>query len=66
MTTDVKVSSDGLYAFHVITPNAQRWVVNNVEIDDWQWVAEDTFVVEDRNLAMTLAQGMLDNGLVVN
>jgi hypothetical protein len=60
---DVLVHNEGtLFLFNPLTSRAKEWIDNNVQ-DDAQWFGT-TLVVEHR-YAWGLAQGMTDDGLVL-
>ncbi len=61
---DVQISRSGsLFLFALLTPEAQTWVDDNVDVPDYMWTG-DSFIAEHR-YAFDLAQGMLDAGLEV-
>jgi hypothetical protein len=45
------------------TDEARTWVDEHVQLEDWQWMG-GRFAVEPR-MVEDLAQGMMDDGLVV-
>lgn len=61
---DVRVENCGIFMFEPLTPEAKDWVAENVRLEGWQWLGR-RFAVEGCDNAMSLTQGMLDAGLVV-
>jgi hypothetical protein len=63
-TQDVLVHNEGtVFLFNPLTARAKEWIDNNVQSEPWQWFGT-TLVVEHR-FAWALAQGMKDEGLVL-
>lgn len=65
MSVDVQVTNAGVFLFELHTQPAREFVAENVDVADWQWLADDTFAVDGRGYAQGIAQAMLDNGLEV-
>lgn len=62
---DVSVNPQGTLTIITLTSDsAIRWVEERVEVEDYQWVGENSFVVEHRYTS-DLIDGMLDAGLEV-
>lgn len=61
---DVLVRNEGtVFVFCPLTSAAKQWVEENVQSEPWQWFG-NAVVVETR-YAWGLAQGMKDEGLVL-
>lgn len=61
---DVIVTNEGtIFLFEPRTEAAREWVREHVQLEGWQWFGP-AFCVEHR-FALDLAQGMTDDGLVV-
>jgi hypothetical protein len=64
VTPDVLVRNEGtVFLFNPLTARAKEWIEENVQIETYQWFGS-TLVVEHR-YAWGLAEGMLDEGLVL-
>jgi hypothetical protein len=63
-TPDILVANAGsVFTFCPLTTRAKEWISENVQTESWQWLGA-TLVVEHR-YAWGLAEGMLDEGLVL-
>jgi hypothetical protein len=64
--TDITVTGRGstLFSFHIVTVKARAWVEAHVDLESYQWLGENTFVVEHR-YADDLMDGMRMNDLIV-
>lgn len=59
---DVRVTYHGtIYMVEVVTPAAQAWVNDNLELESWQWMG-GSFAVEPRMMD-NLLDGMREDGL---
>lgn len=64
-TIDVTVERHGgIYGFRFHTQAAETWKDEHVESEGWQWWG-GMLCLDDKRLAMELAQGMLNDGLTV-
>ncbi len=61
---DVLVHNEGtIFLFNPLTARAKEWIEENVQTEAYQWFGS-TLVVEHR-YSWGLAQGMVDEGLVL-
>jgi hypothetical protein len=61
---DVLVHNEGtVFLFNPLTSKAKQWIDDNVQSELWQWFGT-TLVVSHRE-AWALAQGMKDEGLLL-
>jgi len=61
---DVRIEKDGIFLFHLLTPEAEQWVEENVSLEGWQWMG-DAFCVDGLEYAMNICWGMRQAGLEV-
>lgn len=62
--TDVMVHNHGsVFLFTLLTPAAEKWVEDNVQVESYQWFAGQLAV--EHRYAQDLAAGMVDAGLTV-
>ena len=61
---DIIVENHGsVFTFEPQSDTAREWVADNVQLEGWQWTGP-AFTVDHR-FAYDLAQGMLNDGLIV-
>lgn len=61
---DFKVSNNGsTISFLLFSEAAKDWVVENVQLEAWQWMGTSTFIIDHR-YADQLIAGMEDAGFV--
>ena len=65
VSSDITIENAGVFVFRTHTEAAAEWVGRNVQVEDWSRLGADAFVVDDRRLALDIAQGAYDAGLVV-
>lgn len=63
--SDVTISNQGLFVFSLHSDRARSWVSDNVQLEDWNTLGVDAFVVDGYTYAWNIAQGMFNAGLSV-
>lgn len=65
-TVDLKVhrSGVGFFLFEPLTSSGRQFLRDRTAHSSWQWIG-GRLAIDDRRLAMELAQGALDDGLRV-
>lgn len=64
-TPDVTIEDQGsIVVFTIETESARSFIEENVQLESWQWLGQNSFAVDHR-FANGLVDGMSDNNLVV-